>query len=743
METLNFTVDAALIQELGERLIGKPQIALSELIKNSYDADASTCQILFDVDSIQIVDDGHGMAIDEFQDYWMRIGTTHKLKKRLSRIHGRSLTGSKGIGRLAVQFLAGEMILETASCDNPDQTLYAIVDWGKIERGQDLASVEVLWEHRPFEGIYPFGSATGTRITLNRLKDQWGEDQLQALGQNLWTIRSPFRRRVTRPVSKGPEDFDIEVVAPNIESAQEALDMPLNILFDNWKARISGSLERGRKAPHAVVNVEFKAGYPDGLKAERFQERVPFPLPRKNSPEDLTPCIGEASFEILVFKFEGRQPGGLRVGELRHYLDDFGNVSIYDSGFRLPYYGAEHDWLDIAADQARRLSVSELLPSSLNIDERYMLDLPEPRRLFGAVEIRTAHERSLAEASGRPPSGYLQLQPGRDRLHENMAFEQLRNLVRFSVDYYANRYRVREARRVEEKLHREPASSKRKRAIRVLDANKPEIPASVFREVRREVKEALEASQIEEQALDERAALLAPLASAGMAALALNHELAREERFFSKAVRELRKIAKREKLPELLGLAEEFESAAGRVASLQAMFTPLLSDTDKKASDRLKVKPVVEQAVRASKSIMPRVEFELEAIPPDLRFPIGSMAEWNALLQNVLANAWNAMLSSPKPKIHFEGGRIGQRTEWLRISDTGVGLTVPLDEAPQLFEPFERRLKLDPDVSSLAIGGQGLGLSIVRMIARRRNADVSFVEPSAGFAASFQLSWKG
>src|SRR5437016_4389894 len=108
-----FVVDASLIQELGDRLIGRPAIALSELVKNSFDADASTCRIEFAADEIIATDDGHGMSEGDFKNFWMRIGTTHKVKDATSKGLHRPLTGSKGIGRLSAQFLASEMTLES------------------------------------------------------------------------------------------------------------------------------------------------------------------------------------------------------------------------------------------------------------------------------------------------------------------------------------------------------------------------------------------------------------------------------------------------------------------------------------------------------------------------------------------------------------------------------------------------------------------------------------------------------
>src|SRR5688572_20824334 len=118
MKKEQFVVDAALLRELGERLIGQPAIALGELIKNAFDADASTCRIEFSEDEIVVSDNGSGISQDDFLNYWMRIGTTHKVDEATSKFLHRSLTGSKGIGRLAAQFLADEMILESTSVDS-------------------------------------------------------------------------------------------------------------------------------------------------------------------------------------------------------------------------------------------------------------------------------------------------------------------------------------------------------------------------------------------------------------------------------------------------------------------------------------------------------------------------------------------------------------------------------------------------------------------------------------------------
>jgi signal transduction histidine kinase len=752
LDTLSFTVDAALLRELGERLIGQPHIALSELVKNSYDADATTCKIIFTPESIEIRDDGKGMSFREFRDFWMRIGTTHKVDQQFSSRLERPLTGSKGVGRLAVQFLADEMTIETTSEDDSEKMLVAVVDWTTAVRGKSLSTVEVEYEIRKNQPEYPYNSQWGTRIVLSRLKDKWDREHLEKLGADLWALRSPFRRRTRTPGNRNREDFEVEIEAPNIADAREAFDSTIKRLFDNWRARIRGTLDKGRSGGNAVITVEFASDAKDD-KPEVFRERVTPPVdPYEDASEVETEkseskkntCITDrVSFEILIFKIEGRQVGGVHVRELREYLERYGNVSIYDAGFRLPYYGADHDWLDIALDQSRRISKSKLLPSHLRIDERYMLDLPAPGRIYGAVEINTGHEFAAARSAKAAPGSWLQIQPGRDRLHDNDAFKQLRNLVRFSLDFYANRYRAREARIAEKQRSRERATTKQERALRVLDRNRSAMPAPVYREVKQEVREALKASKSEERALDQRAALLAPLASTGMIALALNHELAREIRFLDKGASDLRRLAKKHGILELETVAREFEDSRVRLDSIRELFAPLLSEEDQSPSNRLRVREVVEQTVGAMRALMPGVAFQFTGIPSNVRFPIGSLAEWNALLQNILANAWNAMLDSKVARVRLSAGTSARKREWLRISDTGQGISIPLEESDVLFNPFERRLKISADNKSIAIGGQGLGLAIVRMIAERRGAEVAFVEPEPSYSTTFELSWKG
>jgi anti-sigma regulatory factor (Ser/Thr protein kinase) len=109
---LQFSVDSALLGELGEKLVETVHIALVELVKNSYDADASEVEVIFSKDEngkteIKIIDNGVGMSFQNVENYWMRIATTNKKKDDVSPVFGRPLTGAKGIGRFVVAGLEG------------------------------------------------------------------------------------------------------------------------------------------------------------------------------------------------------------------------------------------------------------------------------------------------------------------------------------------------------------------------------------------------------------------------------------------------------------------------------------------------------------------------------------------------------------------------------------------------------------------------------------------------------------
>ena len=492
-----------------------------------------------------------------------------------------------------------------------------------------------------------------------------------------------------------------------------------------------GSAKADDEGGSPEVSVE---GAKDGDKATRIDDGV------------VAPALDKTRFTILVFKTEGRQPGGLSVREMREYLRMHGGVLVYDAGFRLPYYGNQdlggHDWLDLGVDQGRRLITSELLPERLRTGSRYLLDLPNPGRIFGAVDVDTNLEAKVA--AKLPVRGdWLRIQPGRDRLAPNSSFKQLRDLVRFGLDLYANRYRAVSDDVAQKQRGKERPSRVLDNAVSTLDTYKSEMPKAAYQDVKREVVAARSAVEKESKAIDSRATLLAPLATAGMAALAMNHELSNDAALLKELDGLLQELAESHPSAKMKKAVMTMQEYRTRFDTFRRLFSPLANPEEREAVQRLGVESVVNQVVRMLKPRLSGVMFDYKSIPRDLLFPVGAFVDWSAIFQNLLFNAWNAMLETNLRIVRFDGSPSNVRRQYLRVSDTGVGLTMPLEETGILFEAFERRISVSSQNQSIAIGGQGLGLAIVRMIAHSRNADVSFVSPPDGFSTAIQLSWKG
>ena len=727
MERLNFTIDSHLLQELGERLVGRPYIALAELVKNAFDADANHCEIYLSEDEIEVCDDGHGMTFTEFRDFWMRIGTTNKVKQQLSREYERPLTGSKGIGRLAVQFLAKEVEIVTTAKGGRDR-VYAEVDWDEAIDAGDLTEAVAYYQVSKKKEEYANDSRNGTKITLKTLNHDWSYDEydqespVRSLAREVWMLQPPFAGAI-RADDTSPETFRIELLA-NDEHIEELFQDQLSKILDVWDAKVTGEIRSGRTRNRCAISITFR---------DDDTYEIDIPIERDH--------IDQCDFEIRIFKLYGKQPGGIPVDEARTYFKEFGGVHVYDSGFRLPYYGIEQDWLDIQLDHSHRLSLSKLLPHELNVPLA-MHDLPTTERIFGIVNIGTTRERRRARKAAQRSGRLLQNNIGRDRLVDNAAYKELKRVVRWSIDYYATRYQIRQEREVSRLRPIEAPDSKLDRLRQTIAEIKPSIPAPLHERLLDEVDDYYDGLRRENRYVERQTALLAPLAAAGLAALAFEHESNRQLRRLVRFVNALSRFSPERSTDHetLEGLVTDFRGWIRQHKLTRSLFSALTTTEDREEAKRLRAQATVRIVLRNTRPLLRRLEVHTADIPENLLLPVATMADWQALLQNIFVNASNAMLDSPSKILRVTGGSLARHRNHLTVSDTGIG--VALAESHELFDPFVRRLELSHERTSLGLGGMGLGLTIVRMICESRNCGYGFVEPDPDFATAFRLTWR-
>ncbi len=722
METVYFSVDVHLLAELGERLVGRPAIALGELVKNSYDADASVARVVFTKGNITVLDDGHGMTEDELHAGFLRIGTPRKEKQQLSPRLERRMTGSKGVGRLAAQMLGRSLILETRSVAAPKELLRLSINWDNKKEGQEITKFAAVLDRPTSPSL--LGDTHGTAIQIGRLTRAWSSKDISELAQDIWMLRSPFPSDEDASAS-----FTIEFKAEQ-ETFEEAFEQILEGWVGLYEARLTGELhgphrrQKGHDAEMAgVTHVHIDLELEDHPNGEGRRTRVTLPATSN--------ALGHADYQIRIYKLQGRQPLGLSVGEVRDYLNDFGGVYLYDDGFRMPYYGPDTDWLGMEMDHAHRISRSKILPKDLQVAGGGTF-LPTTSRVFGVVHVSTSHERELARMGKTEEGDSLQIQISRDRLLDTTAFDTLKAAVRAGLDLYAHEKARRKLRTAEEQL----------RATREQLKGSPD-PLEVLKGIRRElpkdtyelIKEAVIVEREEGSArLDVesgRAAAMATLATAGMVSILIEHEHAR-------LLPKLRAFVERYKADEnrqVRELAYDVQEFVDQLEALSPMLRSVMEPEGREAA-RLSARRVVRRAVETLGLLLRGISVDVD-VDQNVRLPKATLAEWTALFQNVILNAANAVMSVREPRIRVVA-RGGARS--VRILDNGYG--IDLDRADEFFEPFVRGdQKLPPERRALGMGGTGLGLTIVRTIAESAEANVGFEKPPKPWASSFVLSW--
>lgn len=234
-----FTVDTHLFRELGDLLVGRDSTALVELIKNSYDADATSVSVygeaLDDLERafVRVTDDGVGMTASEFEEGFLRVASrTKELGDRISKRYQRRYTGSKGIGRLAAHKLARFIEVysvpweELRSLDR--KAVVASIDWDEVESKQTLDDLEGTNAIRLDPEQVSIDVGSGTIIMLRRLRRRWTPTEL---GRFLLEIQTFYPPSVLEELPRGVVGQTLLFDKPTVRDTGR-LDPGIKILLE-------------------------------------------------------------------------------------------------------------------------------------------------------------------------------------------------------------------------------------------------------------------------------------------------------------------------------------------------------------------------------------------------------------------------------------------------------------------------------------------------------------------------------
>src|ERR1051326_5880211 len=221
----HFDVSTGLKTVLGRNLITDDEVAVFELVKNSFDAGADTVHLYFDSNRIVIADNGSGMSQSDLTDKWLFVAYSAKREPnakadfRNVAADRRHFAGSYGIGRFSSDRLGGEIVLQTRPAKKG--TVYKItIDWERFDDNakEHFERVPVTYdEANEFQlpaALRKFESTLekGTVIEIRKLHRKWNNQRLLALKSSLAKLINPFGDDTDR--------FSIVITAPE-ESAHD------------------------------------------------------------------------------------------------------------------------------------------------------------------------------------------------------------------------------------------------------------------------------------------------------------------------------------------------------------------------------------------------------------------------------------------------------------------------------------------------------------------------------------------
>lgn len=670
-------VRSHVLRLLGDQLVGHDRLAVFELVKNAYDADARSVDVIVDLrhDSITVQDDGHGMSLEVVRERWLDIGTDSKrgaARARSPRFKRLPL-GEKGVGRLAVQKLGSSLRMITKS-KGSDEVLVE-VSWPDLIESSAYVdgSLQVQVTERSTPGLFTEGR-TGTWIEITQLRRrEWTRKDLRDLKRLVVSLESPF---------DSIDSFDVQLQVPGRErDVDDVPDLESLLKRAVWHYEFEIS-EAGFSWEYRFTPPRLKSLQPRSLKSGAAEPLETCDEARREakahaSSADEVPLftdtetalsgIGRVKGRLYVFY---RRDEILRLlgdpRQTKQWLKEQAGVRVFRDGIRVYNYGeADDDWLSL---NSRRIN--------------------RPTAKLGSDQVVGAIALSLED------SWSLQEKTNREGFNQDEALTRLRHLVLSAVEHF-------------EKLH----DPDRRQIDHALKSDEAQAASTIkLQEAIDGLKSACKSDKelgkklgpyvtVVEREIQQVQSVMLNSGMAGMGLALVYHEIDRSIR-------------------ALTALAEKgvpAERLRGGLADLRKMLDSISVLLRQGKPRRLSVRSVVQQVLDLNEA-----RFEFHGVSVSAPILTGESPDFfvNApqhllvsALNNLIDNAiyWSGIRyrksedETKRPAIYITSTWSQELGGALTVADTGPGFALSASDAVQ---PF----------TTQRTGGMGLGLYYCRLV---------------------------
>ncbi|MDI6047024.1 ATP-binding protein [Flavobacterium yafengii] len=403
---ISFEVKSGMKNIIGRDLIVDDNIAIFELVKNSYDAHARNVVIIFEDDKIVISDNGKGMSEYDLVNKWFAVaysakhdGTEDDDDRKDSHLNNlkskRFYAGAKGIGRFSCDRLGADLILTTSKI-NETEISQVNVDWHKFEINakENFQNIKI-----PFKSLnsckipFPNNSLHGTILEISKLSTIWDANKIRNLKFSLEKLINPFSKN---------ENFSIEIVCEKFKK----FDLGLS-----ERQKINGLVNNSILDILDLKTTQLDLVIDNNLITTKLIDRGTL-IYHIEEPNIYYPLINDLRINLYFLNRSAK----IHFGKIMDIEPvNYGNVFLFKNGFRVQPYGNTNDdsW---GLDNRKQQGYNRFLGT---------------RDLFGRVDIITENFNEFKEVSSR--DGGLVETFGYNKLMEAFWEKSLKRLERYVV----------------------------------------------------------------------------------------------------------------------------------------------------------------------------------------------------------------------------------------------------------------------------------------------------------------------
>ncbi|WP_188188492.1 sensor histidine kinase [Nonomuraea sp. SYSU D8015] len=694
-----------ILRRLGEELVPHPDLGIIELVRNSYDADATKCVIeLINVETpggtIKVSDVGDGMTPREIHDGFLLLGRSGKVDSEYTP-GGRRKVGEKGLGRLAALRLGRQVELRTRPRSEPGVEYQLVINWDLFESAVAVEDIDLT--------IIRAGTTEppGTTIEISNVATEFTNNDVERLARSLVMLTGPFPNSNT--------GFKAELRSPEFSAMEKLVGHGFFEICDfvlRARLNVDGAIVASLVDRHGKVLAE----------AETDKVIRHSPDYRAGAtPQFMSPPAAQLELWMFNLNTVSYGPDGHRIPGLQktvsNWLKQFGGLHLYHRGLRVhPYGDPGNDWV---AMNALRTSNPELRPATNTSVGRVILGDGENR---------------LVPKTDR--SGYV----------ENLSFRELREFIRAVLEWAATtRIQWRDRDNAAKK---KTVKTKIKEAQDAVDRALQSAPRETRQIVRKAVQQEREAFQERIAVIENDLALYRTLATVGTTTAVFAHETLRPVDSIEQMIKTIKRRGQHtlaDDYERILGKPVSLiEKAVGSLRTFAELPLKLLKNR-KRRPGVVEIQPVISELLQTFKPYLDdaQVEVRLE-MPTDAAKINATVASVEAVVANILANAVAEFTTTASPPLAQPGGPaspmddlakvliircdLSPETVHLSFIDNGTGIRGLTTEEVWL-----------PGFSTRE-GGTGLGLTIVRDVVADLRGKVVAVATGELGGAEFHLT---